>query len=120
MAKQGFSKASRLLGPSQYSTVFQKADFKLSASSLLILVRKSEQAPRLGMVVAKKNVKSAVQRNRLKRIIRETFRLRHEEFGTIDMVVLVRQGLDKMNNSDVLVQINLLFDELVNKLDRAR
>jgi len=36
------------------------------------------------------------------------------------MVVLVRQGLDKMNNSDVLVQINLLFDELVNKLDRAR
>lgn len=54
MAKQGFSKASRLLGPSQYSTVFQKADFKLSASSLLILVRKSEQAPRLGMVVAKK------------------------------------------------------------------
>lgn len=119
MAKQGFSKASRLLGPSQYSTVFQNADFKLSASSLLILARKSEETPRLGIVVAKKNVKSAVQRNRLKRIIRESFRLRQEEFGTIDMVILVRQGLDKMNNSDVLVQMNLLFDELVTKLNRA-
>ena len=120
MAKQGFSKASRLLGPSQYSSVFQRADFKLSSASLLILVKKSAQAPRLGIVVAKKNVKSAVQRNRLKRIIRESFRLRQEEFGTIDMVILARQGLDKMDNQNVLVQINLLFDELVNKLDRAK
>ncbi len=28
MARQGFSKASRLLSPSQYSKVFQKADYK--------------------------------------------------------------------------------------------
>lgn len=118
MARQGFSKASRLLGPSQYSSVFKKADFKISASTILMLVSKSVQAPRLGIVVAKKNVKSAVQRNRLKRIIRESFRLRQEEFGTIDIVVLARQGLDKMNNQEVLIQINKLFDELINKLNR--
>jgi ribonuclease P protein component len=120
MAKQGFSKASRLLGPSQYGAVFQKTDFKLTAASLLLLVTKSEQAPRLGIVIAKKNVKRAVDRNRLKRIIRESFRLRQEEFGTIDMVILARQGLDKMDNPEVLVQINHLFDELVNKLNRTK
>ena len=118
MAKQGFSKASRLLGPSQYSTVFKKTDFKLSAATILILVSKSVLPPRLGIVIAKKNVKSAVQRNRLKRNFRESFRLRQEEFGTIDMVVLARQGLDMMNNREVLTQINLLFDELINKLNR--
>ena len=119
MAKQGFSKASRLLGPSQYSTVFKKADFKLSTATILMLISKSVQSPRLGIVVAKKNAKSAVQRNRLKRIIRESFRLRQEEFGTIDMVILARQGLDKMNNEDVLIQINKLFDELISKLNRT-
>lgn len=118
MAKQGFSKASRLLGPSQYSSVFNKADFKLSAPAVLMLVSKSAQDPRLGIVVSKKNAKSAVQRNRLKRIIRESFRLRQEEFGTIDIVILARQGLDKMNNQEVLIQINKLFDELINKLNR--
>ncbi|PCJ43551.1 MAG: ribonuclease P protein component [SAR86 cluster bacterium] len=120
MAKQGFSKASRLLGPSQYSTVFQKADFKLSAATMLLLVKKSVLPPRLGVIVAKKNVKSAVQRNRLKRIIRESFRLRQEEFGTIDLVFLARRGLDKMNNQEASIQINKLFDELINKLNRSK
>ena len=118
MAKQGFNKASRLLGPSQYSMVFKKTDFKLSTTAILILVSKSILPPRLGVVIAKKNVKSAVQRNRLKRLVRETFRLRQEEFGTIDMVFLARQGLNKMNNQEVLIQISKLFDELINKLDR--
>ena len=120
MAKQGFNKASRLLGPSQYSMVFKKTDFKLSTTAILILVSKSILPPRLGVVIAKKNVKSAVQRNRLKRIIRESFRLRQEEFGTIDLAVIARQGLDKMNNQEVLIQINKLFDELINKLNRNK
>lgn len=120
MAKQGFSKASRLLGPSQYSSVFQKADYKLSTATLLMLSCKSTTSPRLGIVVAKKHVKSAVQRNRLKRIIRESFRLRQEDFDTIDLVILVRQGLDKMNNHEVFVQINNLFDELIVKLNRNK
>ena len=120
MAKQGFSKASRLLSPSQYGSVFKQAEFKLSAATMLILVCRSKTSPRLGIIVAKKNVKSAVQRNRLKRIIRESFRLRQGEFGTIDLVVLARQSLDKMNNQEVQSQINKLFDELLSKLSRNK
>jgi ribonuclease P protein component len=120
MARQGFTKASRLLGPSQFGKVFQKADYKLSTSTLLMLGSKSTLSPRLGIVVAKKNVKSAVQRNRLKRIIRESFRLRQEDFDTIDLVILVRQGLDKMNNNEIFVQVNNLFDELKSKLNRNK
>lgn len=120
MAKQGFRKPSRLLGPAQYRTVFQQADFKMSAASILMFVARSALPPRLGIIVAKKNVKSAVQRNRLKRIIRESFRLRQEEFGTIDLVVLATQGLDKVSNREALIQINLLFDELISKLNRVK
>ena len=120
MAKKSFNKASRLLGPSQFGAVFQKADYKLSTATLLILCSKSTTPSRLGIVVAKKIVKSAVQRNRLKRVIRESFRLRQEDFGTIDLVILVRQGLDKINNHELFVQINGLFDELIGKLNRNK
>ncbi|MFL2840829.1 MAG: ribonuclease P protein component [Pseudohongiellaceae bacterium] len=120
MAKQGFKKASRLLGPAQYRVVFKKADFKMSAASILMFVAKSTLPPRLGIIVAKKNVKSAVQRNRVKRIIRESFRLRQEEFGTIDLIILATQGLDKASNQEVLIQLNLLFDKLISKLNRTK
>lgn len=118
MAKQGFRKAARLLGPAQFNPVFQKTVFKLSSPTILILVGNSDSPPRLGIIVAKKHIKTAVQRNRLKRIIRESFRLRQAEFGTIDLVVLARQGLDQLDNKEVLAQINKLLDELLNKLKK--
>tara|TARA_R110000772_G_scaffold26389_11_gene68090 strand:+ start:7038 stop:7448 length:411 start_codon:yes stop_codon:yes gene_type:complete len=118
MAKQGFSKAARLLGPAQFNPVFQKTAFKLSSPVILILVGNSDGPPRLGIIVAKKHIKTAVQRNRLKRIIRESFRLRQAEFGTIDLVVLARHGLDQLDNREVQVQMNKLLDELILKLKK--
>jgi ribonuclease P protein component len=117
MAKQSFTKASRLLGSSQYSSVFSQARFRLSAKNLLILAKTSEGPARLGLVVGKKHVRSAVQRNRIKRLIRESFRIRKQEFGTIDLVVLARSGLDMLSNQQITVQANLLFDELTKKLN---
>ena len=108
MARQGFSKSVRLLGPAQFDPVFKKTAFKLSTSCLLILVGISDGRARLGVVVAKKHVKTAVQRNRVKRIIRESFRLRQAEFGTIDLVVLARQGLDQLDNRAIMTQLNFL------------
>lgn len=120
MAKQGFKKTSRLLGPSQFNPVFQHASFKLSSRFLLILAIRSGNPARLGMVIAKKHIKSAVQRNRIKRLIRESFRIKAEEFGTIDMVVLARQGLDKLGNPEIAAELNKLFNELSDKLNSRK
>lgn len=118
MTRQSFTKASRLLGSAQFSAVFSQARFKVSAKNLLILACPSQGPARLGIVVAKKNVRLAVQRNRIKRLIRESFRTRQEEFGTIDLVVLARPIPDSMGNDEFRAQLNYLFDELVKKLNR--
>ncbi|HEY6824297.1 MAG TPA: ribonuclease P protein component [Steroidobacteraceae bacterium] len=47
-------------------------------------------APRLGLAVAVKVAGSAVARNRLRRIIRESFRLHQRELPTVDLVVSAR------------------------------
>ena len=70
-----FKKTQRLLNASDYKQVFDYNGAKVANSSLLILAKPSVKYPsRLGLVVAKKNIPTAVQRNRIKRVARETFR----------------------------------------------
>ena len=47
-------------------------------------------APRLGLAVAVRAAGGAVARNRLRRIIRESFRLHQREIPALDLVVSVR------------------------------
>ncbi len=56
---------------------------------------------RLGTAVSKKNVNKSVQRSRIKRIIRETFRKNREEFAGVDVVVLVRRGICEKSNREL-------------------
>ncbi len=46
---------------------------------------------RLGIVVAKKNVRLAVARNRLKRIVRESFRQQQDSLQGLDVVVIIKK-----------------------------
>lgn len=46
---------------------------------------------RLGLVVAKRNVKLAVARNKLKRLIRESFRRQQVQLNGLDVVVVVKK-----------------------------
>jgi ribonuclease P protein component len=49
--------------------------------------------PRLGIVVGKKNLPSAVDRNALKRIVREAFRERRSVLPPCDIMIRLRQSL---------------------------
>jgi len=72
----GFDKSLRLLNAGDYQAVFDQSRLKVSTAELLFLANANGlDHPRLGLVVAKKNVRLAAQRNRLKRIVRESFRM---------------------------------------------
>lgn len=62
---------------------------------------------RLGLIVAKKNVRLAVKRNRIKRVVRESFRLNQQNLETLDIIFLARRGLDKLEPA---VQHKVLLD----------
>lgn len=53
---------------------------------------------RLGIVVAKRNVRLAVNRNRLKRLIREAFRQQQHCLPGLDVVVVVRKDFAAQAN----------------------
>ncbi len=91
--ENGFPKRLRLLSRADYGGVF--ADAKaVSDDSFTILCRPNELGyPRLGLAISKKMLARAVDRNRIKRVVRETFRLRAISLGGCDFVVMARRGI---------------------------
>ena len=71
---------------------------------------------RLGLAIAKKSVKTAVNRNRIKRLSREFFRLNHENIAIADYVILVRSGIDKLDNKLITQSLSKQFNYLRKKL----
>ncbi|MEL6301776.1 MAG: ribonuclease P protein component [Pseudomonadota bacterium] len=71
----GFDRSKRLLTPHQFQRVFRRSK-RFGDNLLLLRIRYDcEQPPRLGLAISKKHARLAVQRNRIKRQIREQFRL---------------------------------------------
>jgi len=97
-----FSKASRLLTAVDYSRVFDGSEARASHKHVLLLARQNNgPRHRLGLVVAKKNVRLAAQRNRVKRLAREMFRQESAQTPHIDVVLLARRGIDRLDNAQL-------------------
>jgi len=57
--------------------------------------------PRLGMIVPKKVIRTAVGRNRVKRLLREWFRLSQSDLSGLDLVARLKtRGSERMLESD--------------------
>ncbi len=69
-------------------------------------------------MIAKKNIRLAVQRNRSKRLIRESFRHHQDLLSGLDIVILARKGLDKLDNAAIVQLLEKLWQDLVRRRDR--
>ncbi|ABN63843.1 MULTISPECIES: ribonuclease P protein component [Shewanella] len=114
MTSYTFSRELRLLTPAQFKSVFSNPIKASSAEITLLAIPNTEQHPRMGLTVAKRFVKRANQRNRIKRVIRDSFRLNQHDIPHLDIVVLVRNGVMEMENAE----INKLIEKLWRKLSR--
>ena len=81
----------RLKKPAEFKNVFAKPVKSSDAYFTLLAVKNDFDHPRLGLAIAKKNIRKAVHRNVIKRAVRENFRLQQQNLGNIDIVVLARR-----------------------------
>lgn len=113
----GFGREKRLLTAQQFKTVFDSATNKVSSRNALLLARDNQLGhPRLGLVIGKKNVKLAIERNRIKRQIRESFRLSQHSLDGVDIVIVARRGIADLSNTELRQQ----FDKMWQRLARQR
>jgi ribonuclease P protein component len=87
----GFPPQLRLKKPAEYKKVFAKPVKSSDTYFTLLAIKNDYDHPRLGLAIAKKNIKKAVHRNVIKRAVRENFRIQQQSLGNIDIVVLARR-----------------------------
>jgi ribonuclease P protein component len=91
----GFSRQEKVKSKKDFQLIFKSG--KRYSNSLISMVFRTPQEPigkatirRLGIIASRK-AGNAVQRNRLKRLFRETFRLGKQNFkGAVDLVVILK------------------------------
>jgi len=112
----GFGREKRLLKPQQFKAVFDSAAHKVSSKYALLLARDNQLGhPRLGLVIGKKNVKLAVDRNRIKRQIRESFRHSQHQLPGVDIVIVARRGIADLTHTELRQQFDKLWQRLVRQ-----
>jgi len=75
---------------------------------------------RLGLAVSRKVSRSAVQRNRIKRVVRESFRKLGAQMPAIDIVVIARPGAAACDNAELSKGIDILLHRTANSCDASR
>jgi ribonuclease P protein component len=110
-----FTRGARLLSPAEFKHVFSGA-CKVGGRYLTLLARANVVGhPRLGLAISRKQVKTAVGRNLIKRQVRESFRLHQSTIGNFDVVILGKAGVDKLSRHELRSLIDSYWQELAKR-----
>lgn len=110
-----FTYRERLHQARQFKRVFSRA--RRSSSTMFTLLRRENRVgyPRLGMVVAKRNARRAVDRNAVKRMIRESFRMRKARLAASDYVVILKRPVGTVPGDRLRQQLTGLWEECTER-----
>jgi ribonuclease P protein component len=110
-----FSRELRLLTPREFDNVFQNP-FRVSSPLFTILCKPNQSShPRLGLTIAKKRVKLATHRNRIKRCSRDSFRLHQHELPPVDLVLMVKGDISNTPNEELHKQLDKLWGKIARQ-----
>ncbi|MFK5914644.1 MAG: ribonuclease P protein component [Woeseiaceae bacterium] len=114
-----FARQHRLTQASEFKNVFAAPVIKQGDANMLLLAIKNNQpTARLGLAVAKKQLKLAVSRNRFKRLTRESFRQHLNSMSSLDIVVIARSGALRKSNQELLELLSKNWQILNKKCEK--
>lgn len=117
---QGFPRVSRLRSSKDYRRL-NRVGHRTRGLGFIVLVQcvKASRAARLG-VTASRRVGNAVVRNRIKRQVREWFRMRRLRFGAgLDILVIARSGVGGWPAARMRGELDRLIAPVQNELTHA-
>ena len=95
----------KLLTAESYQEVFNQAQ-RFGNRSFTVLAKENNlDHARLGLAISKKCAKKAVDRNRIKRLFRESFRLNQHTLPCVDIVVMCKSSALSLDNKEIHTQI---------------
>lgn len=121
MASLSFTREHRLLSPKTFAHVLDAPTLRATQPAFMLLARdNSLGVARIGFILPRRRVRLAVARNRVKRIIRESFRHRLHGLAGLDIVVMARNGLAELDGCALRTLADRQFDYLAGKWQSRR
>ncbi|HWM27200.1 MAG TPA: ribonuclease P protein component [Woeseiaceae bacterium] len=103
----------RLPDAAAFERVFARASRSRDNFFTVLSRENGKDYARLGLAISKKHCRRATGRNRLKRLVRESFRHHQSHLAGLDVVVLGQPGTSRANNK-------VLFDSLAAHWQKTR
>lgn len=115
-----FGRQSRLLTAERFTQVFSGRQVLRGTNFVLHFLANDQADSRLGLVIPKKQARTAVLRNAIKRQAREMFRKSRSSLPAVDVILrlarpLTGQKVDAVARAAWRAEMALLFEKLVRK-----
>ncbi len=107
-----FKKNARLTKTDEFSSVFNFRK-RISAQHIIIHYQPNRlNCARLGLVVGKKIAKRSVDRNYMRRALRELFRVQQANIKHVDLVIRVQEKFAKSDFGQIKHEIDVLLQKI--------
>lgn len=100
-----FRKTHRLLDAAAFARVFDQAERSRDRLFTVLCRNNEREIARLGLAISKKHCRKATDRNRIKRVIRESFRHNTEHLAGLDVVVLNKVECAAASNPELFASL---------------
>ena len=121
--QMNFPRKYRLTSKADYRHVFSRPESSRDHCFRVLSRTNSQGHCRLGLAVSKKNNPRAVDRSRIKRVIRESFRMNLDSMNTdqgIDLVVLPTAAATSICNRDLFISLEKHWKENFSRHARKK
>ena len=109
----------RILKGKQFTAVFEHKR-RAHAAHFAAHVGANELGhPRIGLAVSRRVSKKAVERNRVKRIVRESFRRHQHQLGAVDYVMIAKIGAAGQPNRALRAELDNLWTKARQKCEQG-
>ncbi len=111
-ARLTFTAQQRLRRKSDFAAVHARGK-RIADGYFAMIARANElPRPRLGLAVSVKTAGSSVERNRIRRLVREAFRLRQHDLPMLDIVVSARARARGASAAQLRASLDALWNQV--------
>jgi ribonuclease P protein component len=112
VAGQGFARSQRILKSAEFEAVYARRRRAMDSFFAVNFAPNEVGFARLGLSIGAKAVGNSVARNRVKRLVRESFRSVAAHLGGIDLVVGARNGARTAHNARLRESLDGLWKQV--------
>ena len=114
----GFSSKHKIYKQNSFNEIFANGVMLKSTSLKLFWNINEVTFPRFAIRVPKKEISGAVERNKVKRLLREVFRDRIDVIPPFDYLVICRHRLLACSNKEIRASLLTLLNEIPSSLQK--